>query len=103
MGPAYNQVVDEPANRLPFAISPLPHLHLEFLVQHPFDSQAVRKVLQQYRARMAREVFLAKADVELAHFSDYLLLVHLLSASCAMKWSVSNHHFCCERRHFASY
>ncbi len=52
------------------------------------------KVLQQDRACMTRKLFLTKADAELAHFSDYLLFVHSLSACHAMEWGVNNPHVC---------
>src|SRR5262249_23766257 len=89
------------ANRLPFAIPPLAHLDLEFLLQHALYPQAVRKVLEQHRPGMARQLFGAKADVEFAHFSAYLRPVPLLGASGRVKWSVRNHHFCRVRRHLA--
>src|SRR5215510_8355856 len=52
---------------------------------------------------MAGELVLTKTEVELAHFSDYLLRVHLLGASFTPKWGIRNHHFCREWRHLASY
>src|SRR4051794_23303982 len=103
MLPTQHHIIDQAANGLPFSIAPLPYLDLEFLVQHALYPQAVRKVPEQNRPGMTRQLFLAKADVELAHFSDSLLPIPLLGASCRIKWGVTNRHFCPVRRHFASH
>ena len=53
--------------------------------------------------RRTSQLLLAKADVEFAHFSPYLLHVHLFGASFSATWGLSNHPCCRERRHFSSY
>jgi hypothetical protein len=70
---------------LALAVPSRPDFPLQFLVQHVLDPQTPGKVLQQHRAYVASELFLAKAEVALAHFSDYLLAVHLLGASFALR------------------
>ena len=82
MRAAQNQVVDQPANGLPFPVAPLAHFDPQFFLQPPGHAQALGKVVEQHRPRMTGQLLLPKADVELAHFSDYLLSVHLLGASC---------------------
>lgn len=70
-----------------------PRSHETFEARHQLKSQLAtekggpvgvelpgRQLLQPKAAFM----LLTKADVELAHFSDYLLSVHLLRASCRM-------------------
>ncbi len=100
---AQNQVVDQPANGLPFPVAPLAHFDPQFFIQPPGHAQSLGEVVEQHRPCMTGQLLFPKTDVELAHFSHYLLGVHLLGASFSATWGLSNHHCCRERRHFSSH
>ena len=76
-----NQIVDQPTTGLSFPVPTLAPFDLEFFIQQPGHAQPLGKVMKQHRPRVTGQLLLAKADIELAHFSDYLRFVHLVGAS----------------------
>jgi hypothetical protein len=70
-------------------------------IQHLRHAQLLSKVVEQHDACMAGQPLGPKADVKLAHFSDYLEPVHLLGASLWQAGVMADLLFCQDRRLFS--